>query len=143
VPEVFSETVEKPQGPFGPQAITSRRILLVEDHADTARMMSRVLKHDGHTVQWAASMGDGLRLAGTHEFDLLLCDLGLPDGTGWEFMHALRAWGSPLPGIVLSGYGQDQDLQRSREAGFMAHLTKPVNLQTLREAIASTASVHQ
>jgi two-component system CheB/CheR fusion protein len=136
-PEVVSEETEKPPAPAGRPGVQPLRILLVEDHVDTARIMSRVLKHDGHTVQWATDMAEGLRVAGTNEFDLLLCDLGLPDGTGWEFMHALRAWGSTLPGIVLSGYGQDQDLERSRDAGFMAHLTKPVNLQTLRETISS------
>jgi signal transduction histidine kinase/CheY-like chemotaxis protein len=123
-----------------PPVSKSLQILLVEDHADTARMMSRVLKNDGHTVQWAADMADGLRLAATHRFDLLLCDLGLPDGTGWDLMRKLRATGSHLPGIVLSGYGQDQDLQRSREAGFETHLTKPVNIQTLRESIGTFAA---
>jgi CheY-like chemotaxis protein len=103
-------------------------------------MMSRILKNDGHTVQWAADMAEGLQRAATQQFDLLLCDLGLPDGTGWELMHALRQRGSSLAGIVLSGYGQDQDLERSREAGFQAHLTKPVSLQTLREAIGSLSS---
>jgi CheY-like chemotaxis protein/two-component sensor histidine kinase len=128
---------EKPPAPIEPGTVASLRILLVEDHADTARMMSRILKNDGHTVELAGDMAHGLALAAAQPFDLLLCDLGLPDGTGWEFMHALRAWGSTLPGIVLSGYGQDQDLERSRDAGFMAHLTKPVNLQILREAISS------
>jgi two-component system CheB/CheR fusion protein len=128
--------MEKPPAPAGPAAVIPLRILLVEDHADTARMMSRALKNDGHSVQWAADMADGLRQAATHHFDLLLCDLGLPDGTGWDLMHALRAAGSTLPGIVLSGYGQDQDLQRSLEAGFKAHLTKPVDLPTLRNALA-------
>ena len=131
---------EKPPAPVDPPVLKPLRILLVEDHADTARMMSRVLKNDGHAVQWAGDMADGLRLAAAHPFDLLLCDLGLPDGTGWDLMHALRAAGSALPGIVLSGYGQDQDLERSREAGFKAHLTKPVNLQTLREAIGSATA---
>jgi len=140
--ELSTPDLESPPAPVVPPARVPRRILLVEDHADTAKMMSRILKHDGHTVQWAADMAAGLRLAGSDEFDLLLCDLGLPDGTGWEFMHALRACGSTLPGIVLSGYGQDQDLQRSRDAGFQAHLTKPVNLQTLRDAIGSTPAFH-
>jgi two-component system CheB/CheR fusion protein len=136
-----AEVPAKPSPQVEPHTVKPLRLLLVEDHADTARMMSRVLKHEGHSVQWASDMADGLRMAATHPFDLLLCDLGLPDGTGWDLMHTLRAGGSKLPGIVLSGYGQDQDLQRSRNAGFQAHLTKPVNLQVLREAIASATPV--
>jgi CheY-like chemotaxis protein len=58
-------------------------------------------------------------------------------------MHSLRQSGSTLPGVVLSGYAQDQDLQRSRDAGFQAHLTKPVDVQTLREAIATTTTAAQ
>jgi two-component system CheB/CheR fusion protein len=131
--------VNKPSAPDAAAVARSLRLLLVEDHVDTARMMSRILRNDGHTVEWAGDMADGLRLASTHPFDLLLCDLGLPDGTGWELMQALRATGSALPGIVLSGYGQDQDLERSLEAGFKAHLTKPVNLHTLRNAIGATS----
>jgi PAS domain S-box-containing protein len=136
-------TPEQPAGKVERPASKPLRILLVEDHADTARMMSRVLKNDGHTVEWAGDMADGLQLAATHPFDLLLCDLGLPDGTGWDLMHSLRQSGSTLPGVVLSGYGQDQDLQRSRDAGFQAHLTKPVDVQTLREAIATTTTAAQ
>lgn len=137
--EVAASSPVPPKPPVraDPPAPIPRRILLVEDHADTARMMSRILKNDGHTVQGAANMADGLQLATAQQFDLLLCDLGLPDGTGWELMQALRQRGSSLSGIVLSGYGQDQDLERSREAGFLAHLTKPVSLQSLREAIGS------
>jgi signal transduction histidine kinase len=111
------------------------RILLVEDHADTARAMRHLLKADGHAVQWAADVAGGLKLAAAHKFDLLLSDLGLPDGTGVDLMRALRREGSTLPGIVLSGYGQEQDLARSEEAGFAAHLVKPLSAQLLREAI--------
>jgi two-component system CheB/CheR fusion protein len=111
------------------------RILLVEDHADTAGIIRRLLKADGHTVHWVASVGEALKIAAAYEFDLLLSDLGLPDGTGVELMGSLRQRGSAFPGIVLSGYGQDQDITRTREAGFAAHLIKPLNAQTLREAI--------
>ena len=66
----------------------------------------------------------------------MLSDLGLPDGSGLDLMRAIRANGLNLPGIALSGYGQEQDVQQGREAGFAAHLVKPVSLPKLEEAIA-------
>lgn len=120
-----------------PRPIKPLRILLVEDQADTARAMQRLLALDGHEVQWAADVAAALRLTAAHKFDLLLSDLGLPDGSGLDLMRLLREKGSTLPGIVLSGYGQDEDLTRSREAGFSAHLIKPLNRQMIRDAICA------
>jgi PAS domain S-box-containing protein len=117
--------------------VKALRILLVEDHADTARIMRRLLALDGHTVQWGSNVSAGLKLAAEHEFDLLLSDVGLPDGTGIDLMRTLRQNGSMLPGIVLSGYGQEEDVARSHQAGFATHLVKPVTLRGLRDAIAS------
>jgi two-component system CheB/CheR fusion protein len=122
-----------------PRPVKPLRILLVEDHADTARVMRRLLTNDGHAVQCAGDVAGGLRLAAAHEFDLLLSDLGLPDGTGADLMRTLREAGSTLPGIVVSGYDQEQDVARSREAGFATHLAKPLSPRKLREAIAALA----
>ncbi|MDB5353632.1 MAG: hybrid sensor histidine kinase/response regulator [Phycisphaerales bacterium] len=133
---VRSVQAEKgPTAPDGPCPVKQLRILLVEDHADTARFMRRLLTLDGHAVQWAGDVAAGLKLAAAHEFDLLLSDLGLPDGTGVDLMRTLRREGSTLPGIVISGYGTDQDIARSREAGFAAHLIKPLSSQMLHDAI--------
>lgn len=128
-----------PPSPVTPPVTAAKRplrILLVEDHGDTARIMRMLLKADGHDVQTAADIATALSLADTHVFDLLLSDLGLPDGSGLSLMRSLRAKGCNLPGIALSGYGQDSDLKQSREAGFVAHLTKPVSIPRLEEAIA-------
>jgi PAS domain S-box-containing protein len=110
------------------------RILLVEDHPDTARIMLRLLRHHHYDVQWAGSIGSALKLAAEHPFDLVVSDLGLPDGSGLELMRQLRATYG-LKGIALSGYGMEEDVRRSREAGFVEHLTKPVNFPALREKI--------
>lgn len=112
------------------------RILLVEDHGDTVRIMRRLLLADGHEVDTAADVGAALTLAGQKEFDLLLSDLGLPDGSGLDLMRALRARGVQLPGIALSGFGQEADILASRDAGFAAHLIKPVVLSKLEQTIA-------
>ena len=135
---VARETVEKTPAPSElARAVKPLRILLVEDHADTARLMRRLLAIDGHEVRWAADVAAALQLAATFDFDLLLSDLGLPDGTGVDLMRALREKGSLLPGIVLSGYGQDRDIERSLEAGFAAHLVKPLSLQQLHQTMAT------
>ena len=109
------------------RAVRPLRILLVEDHGVTAKMMRMVLTADGHTVETAGDVATALELAGQHAFDLLLSDLGLPDGSGHDLMRQLRQRGHKFPGIALSGYGQEEDIQRSREAGFAAHLTKPAS----------------
>jgi signal transduction histidine kinase len=128
---------KEPAAPAAPRPAKPLRILLVEDHADTARAMRQLLKADGHAVQIAGDVAAALKLAAAEEFDLLLSDLGLPDGTGVELMHALRRKGSTLPGIVLSGYGQDQDIAQSREAGFATHLVKPLRSEQIRHAIVT------
>jgi PAS domain S-box-containing protein len=115
------------------------RILLVEDHQDTARAMNRVLLRLGYDVTVAHSVSEAQALAGEQEFDLLLSDLGLPDGTGLDLVRAVLAR-RHIPAVALTGYGMEEDVARCREAGFKAHLTKPVNFQklqaTLREVIA-------
>ena len=113
------------------------RILLVEDHGDTAKLMKRLLQSGGHTVSTAADVSSALELATTERFDLLISDLGLPDGSGADLMCALRERGCTIPGIALSGFGQEQDVHRSREAGFSLHLVKPTTLARLKEAVAT------
>lgn len=112
------------------------RILLVEDHQDSARIMTRLLRADGHSVVWAASVSQGLAAAMAGEFDLMVSDLGLPDGTGHDLMRSIRGSGKSITAIVISGYGGHDDISRSHAAGFCAHLTKPVDIQTLRNAIS-------
>jgi PAS domain S-box-containing protein len=115
-------------------------ILLVEDHADTAAAMAELLREMGHRVTVAHSVAAGLAAAERTGggIDLVLSDLGLPDGTGLDLMAELHGrYG--VKGIALSGYGMEEDVRRSLEAGFERHLTKPVNLQALQSAIQETA----
>jgi PAS domain S-box-containing protein len=127
-----------------PPAERALRILLVEDHADTAAAMADLLDLIGHRVTVATSVAAGLAVAASAEggFDLVLSDIGLPDGSGLELMRELvRLYG--LPGIALSGYGMEDDLRKSREAGFSLHLTKPVTLQTLKEALLQVSTLRR
>jgi CheY-like chemotaxis protein len=111
---------------------------LVEDNEDTLRVMARVLKSFGYGVETATGVKAALVLAERERFDLLVSDIGLPDGSGWDIMRELGRKQS-LRGIALSGYGLDEDVRKSREAGFEQHLTKPVNFQTLREVLNKVA----
>jgi two-component system CheB/CheR fusion protein len=118
-----------------PAADRTLRILLVEDHGDTARIMRRLLQGRGHEVQTAADVASALEATRRGQFDLLISDLGLPDGSGMDLMRRFVAEGGRAPAIALSGYGQEQDIAQSREAGFAAHLTKPVNMDQLVSTI--------
>ncbi len=115
------------------------RILLIEDHEPTLLVLSRFLKRAGHEVVTANCVKDALdHLEGT-EFDLVISDLGLPDGTGIGLMRQLRQT-RETPGIALSGYGMEEDLIRSREVGFHAHLVKPVVMNQLLRTIDQVMS---
>ena len=92
------------------------------------------LQGAGFAVTTAAAAGEALARIGREPFDLLVSDVGLPDGDGYEIMRHLRALGS-VPGIAMSGYGMDEDLERSRAAGFAEHLVKPIEVPKLIAAI--------
>ena len=113
-------------------------ILLVEDHPATAAIMSRLLRAMGHDVHTAGSVHDALDAAATQNFDLVISDIGLPDGTGHELMRQLRSHLS-APAIAVSGFGMENDIANSMEAGFSAHLTKPVSIDQLESAIRKLA----
>ncbi len=120
-------------------ATAPMRLLLVEDHEPTLAVLQRLLNRAGHAVATASSVAAALELAAREPFDALISDIGLPDGTGVELMRTMRSQHG-LRGIALSGYGMEEDLTRSLEAGFVAHLTKPVDLAQLRRALAALAS---
>jgi CheY-like chemotaxis protein len=115
------------------------RILIVEDHADTALLLKRLLEASGCAVETAGSVAEATEAAERECFDILVSDLGLPDGTGCDLMRSLRER-YPLKGIAMSGYGMDEDLRKSLEAGFSEHLVKPVDISALERAILKLAS---
>jgi PAS domain S-box-containing protein len=122
-------------GEVAPTRIPGKtRILLVEDHADTARALSRLLSSRNYQVKAETTVAAALAAVKSEKFDILLCDLGLPDGTGMDFVAAARKF-SKAPAIALTGFGMQQDIERALEAGFAAHMTKPLNLQKLETEI--------
>jgi signal transduction histidine kinase len=121
-----------PESAKGPQA--PLRILLVEDHPETLRTLSELLQRLEHDVTTADSVGAALAAADRQDFDLIISDLGLPDGSGTGLMRELLKR-KPLKGIALTGYGMESDIQKTREAGFFAHLTKPIDIDQLQQVI--------
>jgi PAS domain S-box-containing protein len=112
----------------------SLRILVVEDHEPTRYVMTRLLTNMGHTPLSASGIETAMRAVRENHVDLVISDLGLPDGSGHELMRQIRAL-YDVRGIALSGYGMEEDLRRSVEAGFAEHLTKPIDLSRLEAAI--------
>ena len=104
--------------------------------------MIRHLETIGCSVVSAATVSRALELAGAGKFDLVISDIGLPDGSGTDLMRDLAVrYG--LKGVALSGYGMQEDVQRSQEAGFFVHLTKPVDVRRLDETIRSLLPQHR
>jgi PAS domain S-box-containing protein len=129
-------TQDEPKADEAPPAQVPERakILLVEDHEDTARALSRLLSSRNYQVKWENTVASAVAAVKKENFDILLCDLGLPDGTGMEFVAAAREF-SNAPAIALTGFGMQQDIERALQAGFAAHMTKPLNLQKLETEI--------
>src|SRR5688572_14960620 len=104
---------------------TPLKFFVVENHQDTLDAIKMFLEAQGHTVEAAPDMKSALKRAPAAKFDVLISDIGLPDGDGWELMKVLREQIPGLKAIAMSGYGMRADLDRSKTAGFAAHLIKP------------------
>jgi len=110
------------------------KILLVDDHHDTCAALEKLLARRGHLVAVSHDVRLAMDAAVRNKFHLLISDIALPDGTGMDLMMQLRAIVN-VPGIVISGFGNDGDIEPSLEAGFSEHLIKPINLDKLETAI--------
>jgi signal transduction histidine kinase/ActR/RegA family two-component response regulator len=133
VPLPVRQQTQRPDRPKPAQR--PLRLLVVEDHPPTREVLTTLLQIARHQIKTAGDVASARQLAETHVFDLVLSDLGLPDGNGLDLMIELRdRYG--LEGIAVTGYGMEEDLRRSRDAGFREHLVKPVTLDELSAAIA-------
>jgi len=112
-------------------------ILLVEDNPQTLRLLAHLLRQEGHEVLTATGVSEALTAADSTHIDLLISDLGLPDGSGHDLMRQLHGRG--IKGLALSGHGTEDDVAQSKAAGFAMHLTKPVDLDCLIDAIHGVA----
>ena len=141
VPCPIEEAEAVPPAEPGPMAEPAdRRILLVEDDVMTARIMAKLLRQNGYVVTTANSLAGALDVP-AEEYDLVVSDIGLPDGSGLELMRTVRLR-HDVPGIALTGYGMEDDVRKSREAGFVAHLTKPLDFAKLDAMIRRVSAEH-
>lgn len=106
------------------------RIFVVEDHVDTAYGLKMYFTTKGHEVKVAHDLASARKVAADHQFDILLSDIMLPDGNGWDLLRELRK-SMPVRAIALSGYNGPEEIERSREAGFLLHLAKPIAMEEL------------
>jgi len=111
------------------------RVLLVEDHKPTRDVISRLLKNRNCNVVAAGTFAESLALAEKGKFDLLVSDIGLPDGDGYALMNRLRSRHG-LRGIALTAFGTEDDIELGRQAGFEAYLVKPINSAVLERTLA-------
>jgi CheY-like chemotaxis protein len=131
---------EPPSAPVLTAESGKLRLLLVEDHDSTREVLARILRRAGHRVHDAATGAEALeRLRTAGPFDALISDLGLPDRSGFDLLREIRVTHPTLPAIALSGYGMDEDVKRAKDAGFTAHLVKPIPFDQLRALLDQIA----
>jgi two-component system, chemotaxis family, CheB/CheR fusion protein len=117
----------------------SLRILVVEDHNDTLEALSRLLNHFGHEISTADGAQSALNLINSKEFDVVLCDIALPDGNGYDVISEAKRR-SAVKAVALSGFAARDDIERGRKAGFDFHLVKPVDFHELRTVLGQIAA---
>jgi DNA-binding response OmpR family regulator len=116
------------------------RVLVIEDHFRAAEAMKKFLEVSGFTVHLAHDMKTGLKKAREIEFEVLLCDLHLPDGTGWDLLRKLRKDQPKVRALAFSAFGDQSHLERSRAAGFIEHVVKGAPLAELVAALRRAAA---
>jgi len=139
--DAIGKHVEKNEvGSQGPQkSAKSLRILLVEDHGDTRHTLSRLLTHFGHQISVAENTQTALEMVQSEKFDVVLSDIGLPDGSGYEVVSQAKRK-QPIKAVAITGFGTDEDVRRGKEAGFDFHLVKPIDFHELRNVLDQVAA---
>ncbi|HEY9422732.1 MAG TPA: ATP-binding protein [Thermoanaerobaculia bacterium] len=117
------------------------KVLIVEDHPDTLSAMAELVEMFGYEVRTAGTVESALGVAQGEKINVLVSDIGLPDGSGLDLMRRLLDYHPEVLGIALTGFGMEEDLRQSQEAGFMEHLTKPINLGQLEQTLARVAAL--
>jgi len=116
-------------------------ILVVDDDADSRDLLAATLEHHGAVVLTAASVGEALNMLRTSPVQVLLTDIAMPGEDGYSLIRKVRKLGSPgtadLPAVALTSLAREEDRQEALQAGFELHLAKPIDSQSLVEAVAS------
>src|SRR6187431_2465281 len=117
----------------------SLRILVVEDHSDTLQALSRLLNHFGHDISVAEDARSARDMINAKEFDVVLCDIALPDGNGYDVIAEAKRKGA-VKAVAISGFATRDDIERGRKAGFDYHLAKPLDFHELRTVLGQIAA---
>ncbi len=142
LPTVPARVTELPASTSRTSPNKNLRVLLLEDHEDTAQVLAQVMRGMGHAVEICSSIAQGREIIHGQEFDIILSDLGLPDGTGIDFIRAVRKT-CQTPAVALTGYGMAEDIENCLQAGFDEHLTKPVDFEKLEHTLQRTRRRNQ
>ncbi len=136
LPRIAPPVVAEPPGQ--PMAMTRRRILVVDDNVDAADSLAMLLQLDGHDVEAVYGGAAAIEAVRRRQPQMVFLDIGLPEMDGYEVARQLRKhdFAAPLRLIALTGYGQQEDVERSYAAGFNDHLVKPVSAQALETILA-------
>ena len=134
LPSVDAPAAAAPGTAAHPAPGRKLRLLIVEDHEATRIVLTRLLTLGGHEITATGTIAEALAAFAAAHFDAVISDLGLPDGSGLDLMRQIQRQ-RPVPGIALSGYGMEDDLRQTKEAGFFAHLVKPVSVDQLRQLL--------
>jgi PAS domain S-box-containing protein len=132
---------EVPAKAPAPEAATGRKVLVVDDNRDAAELLAMILGRRGHTVRKAHDGNEGITMAASFRPEVILLDIGLPNLNGYEVAKRIRKeeWGRSICLVALTGWGQQEDMERSAEAGFDRHLVKPVDLAVLMDLLGEEA----
>jgi CheY-like chemotaxis protein/anti-sigma regulatory factor (Ser/Thr protein kinase) len=137
LPRIAAPAVDLPLSPAPPTR--QRRILVVDDNVDAADSLVMLLQLDGHDVEAAYGGAEAIEAVHRRQPQMVFLDIGLPEMDGYEVARRLRMheFATPLRLIALTGYGQQEDVERSYAAGFNDHLVKPVSAEALEAILAS------
>ncbi|MDB5801066.1 MAG: domain S-box protein [Rhodocyclales bacterium] len=133
---LYAGTQRADGAPRSTGALSGRRVLLIDDTLETLASFSELLELDGASITSASSAKQALQIAGNEEFDLIISDIAMPEMDGHDLIRALRKIDNmrQIPAIALTGFGRPSDTQLALEAGFDAHISKPVSLDALMQA---------
>ncbi len=140
----LTETAKPPLEPTSshPKPVAPRRILVVDDNRDSAESLTALLKLNGHETHTAFDGIEAIEAAATFRPDVVLLDIGLPKLNGYETARRMREqpWSNGMVLVAVTGWGQEEDRQKTREAGFDAHLVKPIDFAALTKLLAAAGT---
>ena len=139
VPKLVQLPVQAPGPRLNGRPEKQMRILVVDDNESAAKSLGKLLEHRGHAVALAHHWRDALKEA-SNGHDVILLDIGMPEMDGYDLARLIAREVKPLPTLIaLTGYGQEEDKRKAREAGFAYHLTKPISLSDIEEVLIKTS----